>query len=226
MRATRPSRRWTAPAGPPRRRAGGGGGSVACSTPWGRRPRPPTSASSPIPATGGASRLRSPAGCCSRRTSAASRSATITAPRYGWWRRGGAAFSGSSGSSASSCMPTPTRAPRRPPCGARSPRRGAGRDPGELELLVVSLDDALGDLPHARRVVLVLGLRLQRAALACDQHVVEGAEGPGQRPGQPKDAGLVEGLAGRVVLLAVGVARPRVGGQDDPGLCALDARLP
>ena len=67
------------------------------------------------------------AACCSPRTSAASRSPTATARRAASSPRGGAGFSGSSGSSASRSTRIPTRAPSPRRCGAASPPRGAAR---------------------------------------------------------------------------------------------------
>src|SRR3954464_5612414 len=100
------------------------------------------------------------------------------------------------------------------------------RHADELELLVGSLHHALGDLTDSGRVVLVLGLGLEWTALERDQQPGEGSVGDRQAAVAPQHACLVEGLAGRVVLLPVGVARPRFCGHDDPGLSAVDARLP
>src|SRR5689334_22968707 len=93
------------------------------------------------------------------------------------------------------------------------------------ERLVVSFDDALGDLPHAGRVLLALRLRLERAGLRGDQHMLERAVRR-RRAAGPDDARLVERLPGRVVLLPVGVAAARTRGHDDPGPGAVDAGLP
>src|SRR5207244_523907 len=91
----------------------------------------------------------------------------------------------------------------------------------------MALDHALLDLAEPGRVVLLLGLRLERAVLAGDQQ--PGVLAAVRRRGgavEAQDVGLVEGLAGRVVLLPVRVAGLRVAGHDDPRLGALDPRLP
>src|SRR4051794_32076440 len=94
----------------------------------------------------------------------------------------------------------------------------------EAELLVVALDDLLHHLAEPGRVVLLLGLRLQRAALARDQQArVIAAVRNGRAPVEAQHARLVERLAGRVVLLPVGVSGLGMAGHDDPGLAALDA---
>src|SRR5204863_7802961 len=77
-----------------------------------------------------------------------------------------------------------------------------------------------------RGVVLLLGLRLERAAFARDEQPLEGAIRNGQASVEPENTRLVEGLARRVVLLPVGVTGPRVRRPDDPGLGPVDARLP
>ena len=100
------------------------------------------------------------------------------------------------------------------------------RNAHQLELLVMSLNHRFRYLANSARVELLLGLRLGRTALARHKHVLEGAEGDGALAAETQDACLVERLAGRVVLLPVGVAWLRVGGHDDPGLGAIDARLP
>src|SRR5919204_3569259 len=105
--------------------------------------------------------------------------------------------------------------------------RRSMRHADETEHLVVALDHLLHDLAQTRRVVLLLGLRLERAALAGhEQPRVLAAVGNRYGPIEAQHARLVEGLAGRVVLLPVGIARLRVAGHDDAGLAALDARQP
>src|SRR4051812_26192497 len=65
------------------------------------------------------------AGCSSPPACGVSRSRTATARRAGWWRRAGAALSGSSGSCAWRSTRTPIRARSPPRCGAASPPRVA-----------------------------------------------------------------------------------------------------
>ena len=69
-------------------------------------------------------------------------------------------------------------------------------------------------------------MRLQRAVLARDQDVLVGAGGHLHVPVGREYRRLVESLAGRVVLLAVLIARLRVARHDDSGLGALDPRQP
>src|SRR5436305_7144992 len=100
---------------------------------------------------------------------------------------------------------------------------GSARHADEPELLVVSLDDPLEDLADPGDVVLLLRLRLERAELARHERPLERAVRHRDRPAIAEHVRLVESLAPRVVLLSVVVARPRVGGHDDPRLGAADA---
>src|SRR5262245_55065582 len=102
----------------------------------------------------------------------------------------------------------------------------SARNAHELELLVVALDHLLRDLADPCGVVLPLRLRLQRAAFGgYEQPRVRAVWHP-QGPRQAEDARLVERLSGRVILLPIGLADRRCGGNDDPGLRAVDAGLP
>src|SRR3954469_15128150 len=102
----------------------------------------------------------------------------------------------------------------------------SARHADERERLVVALDHSLRDLADACDVVLLLRLRLQRAALEGDERPPEAAVGDRHGPAPADDPGLVERLTGRGVLLAVGVAAPRAARHDDPRPPALDAALP
>src|SRR3954469_11052127 len=99
-------------------------------------------------------------------------------------------------------------------------------DAHEPEFLVVALDHALEDLADSGDVVLLLRLWLQGAELARDEWVRERPVRhlDGSSPAQ--DAGLVERLARRGVLLPVGVTRPWVGRHDDSGLGTAHAGSP
>src|SRR6266487_4170679 len=100
------------------------------------------------------------------------------------------------------------------------------RDADQMPLLVVAGDHPLLDLAEARRVVLLLGLRLERATLAGDQNAIEPAVRHLHAAAQAENARLVEGLSGRVVLLPVSVTGLRIGRHDDPRLGAVDTGLP
>src|SRR5215217_6426843 len=118
----------------------------------------------------------------------------------------------------------PTLPPGRP---ARNGPPRSVRHPDELDLLAVAGHGLLLDVPEARDVVLLLphaGVDL-RARLLGQQGALEGAGGHLDGATLTEDAGLVEGVA-RVVLLAVGVAPPRVAGHDDPRLRPVDSTLP
>src|SRR5207244_9936964 len=101
----------------------------------------------------------------------------------------------------------------------------SGRHADQFELLVVALDHPLGDLAKPRDVVLLLGLGLERAELARDQRVL-GSGVWDLHARTAENTCLVESLTGWVVLLPVGVARPRIGRHDDAGLRAVYPRLP
>src|SRR4029079_13985445 len=104
-----------------------------------------------------------------------------------------------------------------------APRAGYAH---ELETLVVALGDRLLDDADAGSVELVLGrARLEGAGLDRHERLLEGAFGNLDGLLRPRHARLVEGVPG-VVLLAVGVPGSRVTGHDDPGLGAVDSRLP
>src|SRR5262245_22095600 len=115
-------------------------------------------------------------------------------------------------------------------CGQHRPDRvtlwGLVGDLDELELLVVTGDDAFGHLTDARGVVLLLGLRLVRTAFAGDEQLREAAVRHGRTPVQAQHPGLVERLAGRVVLLPIGVSGLRVGRHDDARFRTFDTGLP
>src|SRR4029450_5675944 len=87
-------------------------------------------------------------------------------------------------------------------------------------------DDALLDLPEPTGVVLLFGLRFERASLGGHEQPVEGAVGHPGASVQVEDPRLVEGLARRVVLLPIGFARPWDGRHDDARLRAVDSRFP
>src|SRR5215211_1519127 len=110
-------------------------------------------------------------------------------------------------------VPPPRRAETRGP-----PR--SVRDAHELELLVVALDDGLLHLAQPRLVVLLLGLRLERAPLGGDEQALEAAVGHRRAAVEAENARLVQGLSRRVVLLPVGIADLWVSGHDDSGLPA------
>src|SRR5262245_49599136 len=79
-------------------------------------------------------------------------------------------------------------------------------DVHQLEHLVVALDHFLLHVARSGGVVLLLGLRLQRAPLARHQHASELTGRHGRVAVERQDARLVEGLPRRVVLLPVGIA--------------------
>src|SRR5690349_19403039 len=87
--------------------------------------------------------------------------------------------------------------------------RWSAGHPHQPERLVMTPDHTLGQLADALRVVLLLGLRLQWAPLTGDQHVVVGPGRHGHALGVAQHPRLVEGVPGRVVLLAVRLARLR-----------------
>src|SRR5919204_2859986 len=90
----------------------------------------------------------------------------------------------------------------------------------------MTLDHALLDLTEARGVVLLLGLWLEGAAFARDQDAGESTVWHCHGAREVEHPGLVESLAGRVILLPVRVAGPRVGRHDDARLGLVDAGLP
>ena len=88
------------------------------------------------------------------------------------------------------------------------------------------LDDTLLDLPEPTGVVLLFGLRFERASLGGHQQRIESAVGHPGASVQVEDTRLVERLARRVVLLPIGFARLWVGRHDDARLRAVDPRFP
>src|SRR5215468_3694441 len=77
---------------------------------------------------------------------------------------------------------------------------GSVGDADECEALVVSLHHPLEDLADSGPVVLPLGLRLDRAELARDDRMPEGAVGHGDAARPAEHPSLIHRLAGRVVL--------------------------
>src|SRR5262245_35493802 len=102
----------------------------------------------------------------------------------------------------------------------------SGRHADQAKHLVMALHHALRDLAEPGGIVLLFGLRLERASLGGHEQRVEAAVGHPGASIQVEDTRLVERLARRVVLLPIGFARLRVGRHDDARLCPVDARLP
>src|SRR4051794_21198918 len=111
------------------------------------------------------------------------------------------------------------------PSGSSTARASPG-PAHEPERLVAALHHPLGDLADAGGVVLLLRLGLDRAALAGDEGAAVGAGGHGDAAAAAEHARLVERLAAREVLLAVGVAGARAARHDDPRPAALHAAQP
>src|SRR4051812_17966091 len=97
-----------------------------------------------------------------------------------------------------------------PPTRVGQPEPWSAGRADQLERLVAALQYALGDLPDAARVVLLLELRLGRAPLDRHEYPPERARRNRQARSPPEHPRLVERLTGREELLAIDLTAPRV----------------